>query len=131
MKQVDFKNNILWPISMVGVFGISYFLCRFAFYGLHGMKQWPNFLAIVGLIIIVTASLLGNRIISISTIVGYMGGFILAMIFHTHGLDQGGGGTNNAWKIWGGVFISSILIGLILNYIFKYRRKAYKNGLRG
>ena len=52
-------------ISMVSFLGISYLLCRFAFYGMHGMKQWPNLLAIVGLIIIVVALLLGNRIISV------------------------------------------------------------------
>ena len=90
---------------------------------MHGMKQWPNFLAIVGLIVIVTASLLGNRIISILTVVGYMGGFILAMIFNTDGVDQGGGRTNNGWIIWGVVFICSILIGIIINFIFKQRHK--------
>ena len=123
MKGMNIKSKILWGVSIIGLFGISYLLCRFAFYDMHGMKQWPNFLAIVGLIVIVTASLLGNRIISILTVVGYMGGFILAMIFNTDGVDQGGGRTNNGWIIWGVVFICSILIGIIINFIFKQRHK--------
>ena len=34
------------------------------------------------------------------TIVGYIGEFILAMLFNTDGIDQGGGRTNNGWIIW-------------------------------
>ena len=87
------------------------------------MKQWPNTLAIVGLITIVTASIGGRRILSVATVVGYISGFVLAMTFNTYGVDQGGGGTNNAWEIWGTVFICSILIGVILEFIFKQRHK--------
>ncbi len=54
---------------------------------MHGMKQWPNLLIIVGVIIIVISSLLGNRIVSGLTVVGYMGEFILAIIFNTDGVD--------------------------------------------
>ncbi|HCL03178.1 MAG TPA: hypothetical protein DHW61_12355, partial [Lachnoclostridium phytofermentans] len=74
--------------------------------------------AIVGVITIVISVIFRNRIIPIATIIGYMGGFILAMIFNADSVDQGGGGTNNAWKIWGIVFILSILIGVIL-YFFR------------
>ncbi len=37
------------------------------------------------------------------------------MIFNTDGLDQGGGGTNNAWIIWGCVFILSVIVGLFMD----------------
>lgn len=121
MKPMAIKNKILWGVSMIGLLAISYWLCRFVFFGMHGMKQWPNMLAIVGLITIVIASIGGRQSLSIATVVGYVGGFILAMIFNTDGVDQGGGGTNNAWKIWGTVFICSILISIILGYISKQR----------
>jgi hypothetical protein len=117
------KNKILWGVSMIGLLAISYWLCRFVFFGIHGMKQWPNMLAIVGLITIVIASTGGRRLLSVATIVGYIGGFVLGMIFNTDGVDQGGGGTNNAWKIWGTVFICSILISIILGFISKQRHK--------
>lgn len=115
MKPIDVKNKTLWGVCMTGLLAVSYWLCRFVFYGMHGMKDWPNMLAMVGLIIIVIASIVGKRILAVATVVGYMGGFVLAMIFHTHGVDQGGGGTNNAWIIWGCVFILSIIVGLFMD----------------
>ena len=121
MKPMGIKNKILWGISMIGLLAISYWLCRFVFFGMHGMKQWPNMLAIVGLITIVIASIGGRQSLSVATVVGYIGGFVLAMIFNTDGVDQGGVGTNNAWKIWGTVFICSILISIILGCISKQR----------
>ncbi len=123
MKPMDIKNKVLWGTSMVGLMGISYWLCRFSFFEMHGMKQWPNILTILGVILIVIATIFGNRIITGATVVGYVGGFILAMIFKTYGVDQGGGTTNNDWIIWGMVFIISILIAFIIDFILK---QAYK-----
>jgi hypothetical protein len=123
LKPMATKNKILWGVSMIGLLAISYWLCRFVFFGIHGMKQWPNLLAIVGWITIVIASIGGRRLLSIATVVGYIGGFVIGMIFNTDGVDQGGGGINNTWKIWGIVFISTILISIILEYIFKQRYK--------
>lgn len=125
MKKRDKKNKILWSIGIIGILGISYLLCRFIFFDMHGMKQWPSLLAIVGLIIIVIASVLGNRIAALLTVVGYMGGFILAMIFNTDGLDQGGGRSNNAWIIWITVLILFILIGFVLQFISYIRESKH------
>jgi len=69
--------------------------------------------------VIVIASIADQRIIGVSTVAGYLGGFILTMIFNTNSLDQGGGTLNNAWIIWTALFIISLLIGLILNFIYK------------
>lgn len=123
---MDIKNKTMWGISMIGLLGISYWLCRFSFFEMHGMKQWPNLLAILSIAIIVIATIFGNRIIPVAAVVGYMGGFILAMIFNTDGVDLGGGRTNNAWIIWGTVFIFSILIGIILGFISKQRYENVK-----
>jgi len=60
------------------------------------------------------------------TIVGYIGGFVLAMLFNTDGIDQGGGRTNNGWIIWGIVFIVSILVGIILEFTGKHSHKNTK-----
>ncbi len=123
MKLKDMKNKILCGTSMIGLLGISYYLCRYTFFNMHGMKQWPSLLAILGVAIIIIASIFGNRIIQAATVVGYMVGFIIAMIFNTDGVDPGGGGTNNAWIIWGTILILSILIGYILNRIIKKSMK--------
>ena len=123
---MDIKNKILWGISMIGLLGISYWLCRFSFFEMHGMKQWPNLLAILSIAIIVVATIFGNRRIQVATVVGYMGGFILAMIFNADGVDPGGGRTNNAWIVWGAVFILSILIGVIWGFLSKQRHENVK-----
>ena len=125
MKRREIQGKTLWGISMLVLFGISYWFCRYALFQMHGMKQWPNLLAIIGITILVVATLYGNRIIPLASIVGYLGGFILAMIYNTDGVDQGGGRTNNAWIIWGMTFIISILTGFILSCIFKNRSKKY------
>lgn len=120
---MEIKNKSLWGISMIGLLGISYWLCRYTFFEMHGMKQWPNLLAILSFAILVIASIFGNQRISVATLIGYMGGFILAMIFNTDSIDPGGGRTNNAWIIWGTIFGFSILIGFILDFISKQKHK--------
>ena len=123
MKLMEIKNKSLWGISMIGLLGISYWLCRYTFFEMHGMKQWPNLLAILSIAILVIAFIFGNQRISVATVIGYMGGFILAMIFNTDSIDPGGGRTNNAWIIWGTIFGFSILIGFILDFISKQKHK--------
>ena len=91
MRLMDIKNKSLWGISMIGLLGISYWLCRYVYFEMHGMKDWPNLLAILSVFILVIATIFGNRKISVATVIGYMGGFILAMIFNTDGVDPGGG----------------------------------------
>lgn len=120
---MDIKNKSLWGISMIALLGISYWLCRYTFFEMHGMKQWPNLLAIISITILVIATIFGNRLISTAVVIGYMGGFILAMTFNTYGIDQGGGGTNNAWKIWVTSFLLSIIFGIILTFISKQKIK--------
>ena len=124
MKPI--RNRLLWGICTIGLFGISYWLCRFYFFEMHGMKDWPNLLSVLGTVIIVIAVIFGNRIVPLAVVAGYMGGFIIAVIFNTDGVDPGGGTTNNAWIIWGTVFILSVLIGSISAYILKQRRKSAK-----
>ncbi len=129
MKLIDIKSKNLWGISMIALLGISYWFCRYAFFDMHGMKQWPNLLAIIGMAIVIIASIFGQHIISVSTVIGYMGGFILAMIFNTGGMDQGGGRTNNAWIIWGTVYSFSILMGVILTLVYRLVSKRREAGV--
>lgn len=85
------------------------------------MIQWTNILTIVSLTIIIIASLLGRRISAIATVLGYIGGFALPMLFNSDGVDPGGGRWNNAWIIWILVYIIIILGGFIIDYIMHKR----------
>ncbi len=115
LKHKVITNRIILGAMMLGLHGFVYWLCRFGFFEMHGMKQWPNLLALIGGVIILIAVMFGKRITSASTVIGYLLGFILALLFNTDGLDPGGGRTNNAWLIWGMVFIVAILIGIIMD----------------
>ena len=119
MQLINIKNKFLWGISLIGLLVISYMLCRYTFFELHGMKQWPKLLAIAGITIIIIATILGKRVISVATVIGYIGGFILAMAFNTDGIDPHGARTNNAWIIWGTTFCCSILIGFVMGLTWR------------
>ena len=127
MKTANRKNKILLGASLIGLLAISYWIFRYALFDIHGMKQWPKFLAIVSLIIIIIGLINNRSTISMMTIVGYIGGFILGMLFNTDGIDQGGGRINNGWIIWGIAFIVSILASIILEFIGKYSNNNTKN----
>ncbi len=119
MKLINIKNKSLWGISMIGMLGISYWLCRYTFFEMHGMKQWTNLLAMLSIFILIIATIFGNKIVSVATVIGYMGGFILAMIFRTDETSPRGVRINNGWIMWGTIFILSILIGFVLSLITK------------
>ncbi len=123
LKTMSMRSKILWAAGMMGLLAICYWLSRYAFFEYHGMKQWPTLLACVGWMSILIASVLGKKTISLATVLGYMAGFVLAMMFNTDGLDPGGGRTNNAWIIWGAVFICFVLIGIIGDYFYNLRRR--------
>lgn len=112
---------------MIGLLAISYWLSRFVFFAMHGMKQWPTVLVLFAALVIVLASLFGSRTISAATVIGYLVGFMLAMIFNTDGADPGGGRTNNAWIIWAVVCICSILIGVVVEIVSKKSMKNLEN----
>ncbi|MDR5660011.1 hypothetical protein RH915_10970 [Serpentinicella sp. ANB-PHB4] len=121
--KTTIKNKILWGTALAGCLGLSYWLSRFVFFQTHGMKSLPNTLVIVSLIIIIITSILGRYILSLATLVGYIDGFILAMLLNTESIDPGGGTTNNAWIIWSVLFIVCLLVGLILDINYKGKIK--------
>lgn len=126
MKINDMKDPIFWKICVLIAFILSYLLVRFIFFDLHGMKSWPNTLAVLGLIIVVIGILTNNQRLSLSTVIAYIGGFIIAMIFNKDGLDPGGGRTNNAWIIWGVFFLITIIVGILRDIVYERTRKSLK-----
>lgn len=99
--------------------GAFYLLCRFAFFGMHGMTQWPNFLAVIGLVILLAAIVLELKWMSIAAAFGYIIGFGLGAVFNTDGLDPGGGTTNDLWIIWAAAYLVCVLIGLVVDVVKK------------
>lgn len=121
MKPEDQRRKNLWGIIMVGLLTVTHWLGRFYFFGQETMKQWPSLFTAVGIFVIVFATVRQNRIISLTTVVGYVVGFILALYLKEGDQVPAGGGASNPWIIWGAVFAISILIGMALSFIKNQR----------
>lgn len=120
MLTLNKKTRNIWGIVTVGMIFLSYLLVRFALFDLHGMKDWPNFLAIFSIVVVVLASILKKRKVFVGVVFGYIVGFAVAVLFNTNNSDPGGGRSNNAWIIWT-VFL---LISILLSFIISYHKKA-------
>jgi uncharacterized membrane protein len=113
---------MLWGILAFAVLLSGYLLCRYVFFGTHGMKDWPTVLFVLGSAVIVVAALTNSRKVMACTVAGYLLGFAAGMLFHTHGTDLGGGDTNNAWIIWTVMYLCVICAGVIVDVMGKRKR---------
>jgi len=81
------KPNLFWFLGSAVVLTIGFLLFRYTFFDLHGMSQWTFILFVLGLIIIITASIFDAKRILICTPSGYAIGFVLGMLFNTDSFD--------------------------------------------
>ncbi|MCL2662276.1 MAG: hypothetical protein FWE83_02975 [Oscillospiraceae bacterium] len=114
-----YKKRIFWAVGTVIALCLCFILCRFTFIESHGSYQYPVLLLVVGIVTVILAAIFDGRKVMISTVVGYIGGFALGIIFNVDGVDQGGGATNNWWIIWTISFIALIAAGVIWEVISK------------
>ena len=107
------KKNVMIHLLALGLLCIGFVLCRYVFFDIHGMKQWPVILFGIGIIAMVISFILNGKIAPICIAFSYIAGFVVGIIFQTDGIDSGGARTNNLWIIWTEVFICLTLIGII------------------
>lgn len=108
-------------LSVIGLIG-SYLVLRYPLLFLHGMKQWPYALFLVGVIIIVISGLvLSRKILPFFTLAGYIVGFIFGYIFQ---FDYGSNYNrlNSFWIIWTCVYLVAILAGIMAEIICSKRK---------
>jgi len=117
------SNRIIWTVGAFVALYVSFLLCRYVLLGLHGMKQWPVFMLLFGLIFIIIAAIFDGRKVMICTVAGYIGGFALGMLFKSYGKEQGGGRTSNAWQIWTVSFIVIVIAGIVWELMDKHMKK--------
>ena len=120
------KKRITWIIGTILALCINYFLCRYIFFELHGMIDWPFVLFVFGLIAIMISSIFDARKVMICTVLGYIIGFAVGMIFNVDGLDPGGGRTSNNWYLWMNAMLIVMLIGVIWEIASKILQKKRK-----
>ena len=117
----NYKRTLVLHLISFGVLLFGFLLCRYAFFDLHGMKEWPVDLLIVGIVVLLISLLARKQYAPWFTSIGYFFGFWVAVIFHTHGFDPGGGKTDNLWGIWMVTFFVCILAGFLFEVILKWR----------
>ena len=115
------SKEVIWIIGLLLCLGVSYLLCRFVFFDIHGMKDWPDLLACVSLVVLLAAIALKLRWTSAAAAFGYIFGFVLGVVFNTDGLDPGGGRTNNFWIIWTLGMLFCIVAGLAADIALKLK----------
>lgn len=99
-------------IAALTAIAAAYFVFRYPLFSLHGMKEFPLYLCILGAILIVLSGIVkGNRILPIAAALGYIIGFPAGKLFE----QNYGEGLNSMWIIWLICFAAAILLGVIVN----------------
>ena len=117
------KKNVMIHLLALGLLCIGFVLCRYVFFDIHGMKQWPAILFGIGIIAVVISFILDGKTTPICIAFSYIVGFVVGIIFQTDGIDSGGARTNNLWIIWTVVFICLTLIGIIYDKFISIIKK--------
>ena len=115
------KKNFITHLLAISILCIGFLLCRYVFFGIHGMKQMPVLLLGLGMLFVVVSFFLKCKVAPIVIALGYMIGFVAGVVFETDGVDAGGASMNNLWIIWTMVFVGFVVLGGFVEKIFKHR----------
>ena len=117
-----YRRLLLVHLISLGVLLLGFLLCRYVFFDLHGMKEWPFNLLMFGLVALLLSLLARKQYVPWFIAIGYALGFCMGVLFHTEGTDPGGGKADNLWVIWTVVFLGCILAGVLFELALKWRR---------
>ena len=107
-------------IAALAAIVAAYVVFRYPLFSLHGMKEFPLYLCILGAILIAFSGIVkGNRILPIAAALGYIIGFPAGKLFERNY----GQGLNSMWIIWLICFAAAILIGIIVNFLVRRETK--------
>ena len=120
------KKKIIIHLLSLGVLCSGFVLCRYVFFDIHGMKQWPVILFAIGIIAVAISFILEGKTTPVCTAFSYIAGFVVGVMFQTDGTDAGGTTTNNLWIIWTVVFICLILAGVIHDKFLRLSKKTIR-----
>jgi len=113
------KNQILWLLASTIIQMLIFLFIRYPLLSLHNMRQWAFILFVLGLVVIIVATIFKSKTILIATPIGYGTGFVIGVLFNTDSYDPGGGLLNNAWLIWTAIYLLLIAIVIIWEWIHR------------
>lgn len=99
-------------IAALAAIVAAYVVFRYPLFSLHGMKDFPLYLCILGAVLIAISGIgKGNRTLPVAAALGYILGFPAGKLFE----QNYGQGLNSMWIIWLICFATAILLGIIVN----------------
>ena len=112
------KKSVVNHVIALGILLVGFVLGRYVFFDVHGMKEFPAVLLILGLVVMVISGLSTKKIFPYFISVGYIIGFIFGLIFQVTKMDANGVSVNNLWVIWAVVYVAFIMLGVICEWCF-------------
>ena len=73
------KKKIIIHLLSLGVLCSGFVLCRYVFFDIHGMKQWPAILFGIGIIAVVISFILDGKTTPICIAFSYIVGFVVGI----------------------------------------------------
>ena len=121
MKGYIAKNKVslINHVIGLGILMIGFVLGRYVFFDVHGMKEFPVTLLLLGLAVILISMLTSKKVLPYFISAGYLIGFVFGFLFQVTKMDANGVSVNNLWVIWAGVYVVFIVLGFICERCFR------------
>ena len=113
------KKDLIHYIAAVVILLIGYILSRYTFFDVHGMKEFPVTLLVLGLAVMLISMLTSKKMMPYFVSSGYMIGFVFGFVFQVTKIDANGVSVNNLWVIWAGIYVAFIVVGFLCELFFK------------
>lgn len=98
---------------------VGFILGRYVFFDVHGMKEFPVVLLVLGLVVMGISVLTAKKVLPYFISAGYIIGFVFGFIFQVTKMDVNGVSVNNLWVIWAVVDVAFIVVGFICEWCFR------------
>ena len=89
------RKHIVHYAIALGILVLGFILCRYIFFDIHGMKEFPEILLVLGLVVMTISALTKKKFLPYFISAGYMIGFLLGFIFQVTKIDANGVSVNN------------------------------------
>ncbi|MEG2939357.1 MAG: hypothetical protein RR829_03945, partial [Oscillospiraceae bacterium] len=74
------------------------------------------------LAVLILSLILKKHWLAASTDLGYIGGFVVALLLNSDSVDAGGARTNNLWIIWTAILLACIAAGIVIEIALNRNR---------
>lgn len=112
---------------LFGIIIVSYITIRFVLFDKHGMKEFPDTLALVSGALSALFILCNKHVSSILSSFGYFVSFMIGLKYHKTYIDVITGNNDNLWLIWLISYAIIIGVGFIIDEImFHVKHKKVK-----